>query len=106
MNYFFAGFIGVACFSGPITKLLIRTDLAPEEFPLFRRALFGLAGFLMCGFALFPFFLAVSWGESIREFSSELISGGMKGVVMMMCWLIVFCQYFYRVGVRTGRAAS
>ncbi|MFC1782730.1 hypothetical protein ACFL02_03985 [Planctomycetota bacterium] len=103
MDIFLIVFGVSAVFSVPLTKYSVKPvyDNIYEGEPLRRYLIYVPMSIFCLFYAFFPFWIASEWAKEFLDNNSPLTS--YKGMLLMLCWLIVVCQLFYRLGFVAGK---
>lgn len=91
-----------AVWSPTLTKLAVRRGPELELLPWWKQAAILPVSFLLWGFVLFPFFLGSEWADDVARTQRWATHTFAKVMVMVLCWLVLSCQYWYRVGYRAA----
>jgi hypothetical protein len=99
MNWLLGIFILLALFSSKIGRIGATPASHLPELPGWVAYPLGL--FLQL-FLFFPLIPAFQWGESLVSLPGRG-SGGIKAILLIVCWAIVVGQYIYHLGLRDGQ---
>jgi hypothetical protein len=100
MNVFLIVSIVFAVLSGPLTKFLATTTDDWEDSPWWTKAVMAPLALGFVGYMYFPIWAAARWAESFQDKSSPDSYLAMKGVFLALAWMVIACQWFFRLGYK------
>ncbi len=96
-------FVALAIASVPLTRFAAYSKADLDDAPWYVTILLYPLSFILWAYLLFPVWAAVVWAETFQNkvppFDTNL---KLKGLAIALCWMIVVCQLFYRLGFRAG----
>lgn len=99
-------FIVLAIASVPLTRFAVGSDYDLDNAPWYLKAIFYPLSFALWGYLLFPLWAASEWAESFQSKSPPFdLNLKLNGIILALCWMVVVCQLFYRLGFRAGKKA-
>jgi len=97
-------FAALALASVPLTKMAVKRGPELDEFAWWLKAVMVPMSYALWAYLLFPVWIGAGWAEWIqREQPLVDTNAALKGMFLSICWLIVVCQFFYRMGREEGK---